>query len=99
MTTLHVLSHSPFSDTRLSSCLRVLGNDDALLLTGDAVYALQPQSKPLKALEEKSSTLKLFVLDEDLLARNLQCPSWAKAVDYPAFVELSIHYNKVNSWL
>ncbi|MGO3534092.1 DsrH/TusB family sulfur metabolism protein, partial [Pseudomonas helleri] len=53
MTTLHVLSHSPFSDTRLSSCLRVLGTDDALLLTGDAVYALQPQSSPLKALEEK----------------------------------------------
>ncbi|HCN66558.1 MAG TPA: sulfurtransferase complex subunit TusB [Pseudomonas sp.] len=99
MTTLHVLSHSPFSDTRLNSCLRVLGTDDALLLTGDAVYALQPQSSPLKALEGKNSTLKLFVLEEDLLARHLDCPQWATAVDYPAFVELSIHYDKVNSWL
>ncbi|WP_282364636.1 sulfurtransferase complex subunit TusB [Pseudomonas sp. PS01297] len=99
MTTLHVLSHSPFSDTRLSSCLRVLGTDDALLLTGDAVYALQPQSSPLKALEEKSATLKFYALEEDLLARHLDCPPWATAVDYPAFVELSIHYDKVNSWL
>ncbi|MFP3516576.1 sulfurtransferase complex subunit TusB [Pseudomonas sp. SIMBA_077] len=99
MTTLHVLSHSPFSDTRLSSCLRILGAHDALLLTGDAAYALQPHSIPLKALEEHSATLKLFVLEEDLLARNLTCPTWVTAVDYPAFVELSIHYDKVNSWL
>jgi len=26
-------------------------------------------------------------------------PDWARAIDYPAFVELSIHYDKVNSWL
>ena len=99
MSTLHVLSHSPFSDTRLGSCLRILGTDDALLLCGDAVYALQPHSSILKTLEEKSSTLKLFALEEDLLARNLECPSWATGVDYPGFVELSIHYDKVNSWL
>jgi tRNA 2-thiouridine synthesizing protein B len=37
MATLHVLSHSPFTDSRLSSCLRILGSQDALLLCGDAV--------------------------------------------------------------
>ena len=42
MATLHLLSHSPFSDSRLSSCLRLLGADDGLLLTGDAVYACNP---------------------------------------------------------
>jgi len=26
-------------------------------------------------------------------------PDWAIGVDYPAFVDLSIHYDKVNSWL
>ena len=40
MSTLHVLSHSPFTDTRLSSCLRLLGSADGLLLCGDAAYAL-----------------------------------------------------------
>ncbi len=95
MTTLHVLSHSPFSDTRLGSCLRLLGGEDALLLCGDAVYALQPQSSTLKSLEDKT----VFILEEDLLARNLECPAWATCVDYPAFVELSIQYDKVNSWL
>lgn len=99
MSTLHVLSHSPFSDTRLSSCLRVLGADDAVLLCGDAVYALQPNSAALKALEEKRDTFKLFILEEDLQARNLQCPEWGTVVDYAGFVDLSISYHKVNSWL
>ena len=90
MSTLHVLSHSPFTDSRLGSCLRLLGSEDALLLCGDAVHAVQPRSLPLEALEERS---------EDLQARGLECPTWATSVDYPAFVELSIRYDKVNTWL
>ncbi|MFJ7284682.1 sulfurtransferase complex subunit TusB [Pseudomonas sp. NPDC099000] len=97
MSTLHVLSHSPFGDDRLTSCLRVIGTNDALLLTGDAVYALQPGTAPFNALNARP--LKLFVLAEDAQARALAIPDAAKAIDYPAFVELSIHYDKVNSWL
>lgn len=97
MSTLHVLSHSPFGDDRLTSCLRVIGAGDALLLTGDAAYALQPGTAPFSALNARS--LKLFVLAEDAQARALVVPDWVKAIDYPAFVELSIHYDKVNSWL
>ncbi|MEK1837784.1 sulfurtransferase complex subunit TusB [Pseudomonas sp. NPDC089918] len=97
MSTLHVLSHSPFGDERLSSCLRVIGANDALLLSGDAAYALQPGTAPFGALHARQ--LNLFVLAEDAQARALQVPDWAKAIDYPAFVELSIHYDKVNSWL
>ena len=95
MSTLHVVSHSPFSDTRLGSCLRLLGSEDAVLLCGDGVYALQLQGSALTSLEEKT----VFILEEDLQVRNLKCPTWATGVDYPAFVELSIRYDKVNSWL
>ncbi|EJM79903.1 MULTISPECIES: sulfurtransferase complex subunit TusB [unclassified Pseudomonas] len=97
MSTLHVLSHSPFGDDRLSSCLRLIGANDALLLTGDAVYALQPGTAPFNALITGNPTL--FVLAEDAQARAVEVPDTAKAIDYPAFVELSIHYDKVNSWL
>ncbi|MGV8920201.1 MAG: sulfurtransferase complex subunit TusB [Pseudomonas sp.] len=99
MSTLHVLSHSPFADTRLTSCLRVLGADDAILLSGDAVYALRPDSAPMHALQAKQATFKLFVLEEDLLARDLTLPDWAQSVNYAGFVELSIRYDKVNTWL
>lgn len=97
MSTLHVLSHSPFGDNRLASCLRVLGNQDALLLCGDATYALQPGSPPFERLQ--TAGVKLFVLAEDLQARALDTPDWAEAINYSGFVELSIEHDKVNTWL
>lgn len=99
MSTLHVLSHSPFSDSRLASCLRVLGADDAVLLCGDGAYALSPSTAPWQTLEDQRTSLKLFVLEEDVLARNIQLPDWVTQVDYNGFVELTIRFDKVNSWL
>lgn len=99
MATLHVLSHSPFTDSRLSSCLRLLGPDDGLLLCGDATYALQPGSAQCLALELMPATISLFALDEDLAARALKTRTRVQVVDYPGFVELSCRFAKVNSWL
>jgi tRNA 2-thiouridine synthesizing protein B len=99
MATLHVLSHSPFTDSRLSSCLRVLGSDDAILLCGDATYALRADTAIAQTLSAKASSLKLFVLDEDATARNIVLPDWAEGVDYASFVALSVRYDKVNTWL
>ena len=97
MSTLHVLSHSPFGDDRLTSCLRIIGANDGLLLSGDAVYALQPGTAPFDALNTREPNL--FVLAEDAQARAVSVPGWAASIDYPAFVELSIRYDKVNTWL
>ncbi|MBC3778088.1 MULTISPECIES: sulfurtransferase complex subunit TusB [Pseudomonas] len=97
MSTLHVLSHSPFGDDRLNSCLRVIGSADALLLCGDAAYALQPGTAPFAALQ--ACARKRYVLAEDAQARAIEIPDWAETIDYPAFVALSIHHDKVNSWL
>ena len=99
MATLHLLSHSPFNDSRLDSCLRLLGPDDGLLLSGDAVYALQPGTAQWQALELMPTSVALYALEEDLQARALAAPDRAQAIDYPAFVELCGRYAKVNSWL
>jgi tRNA 2-thiouridine synthesizing protein B len=98
MATLHVLSHSPFTDSRLSSCLRVLGPDDGVLLCGDAAYALGTGAVA-QALRTKSTGLSVYVLDEDAEARGIALPEWAQSVDYAGFVALSVHYDKVNTWL
>ena len=92
MSTLHVVSHSPFSDCRLDSCLRICGAEDAILLCGDGAYGLH-----VPALHTQG--VKVFVLAEDMQARNLPLPDWADSVDYPGFVQLSIDYDKVNTWL
>lgn len=91
MATLHVLSHSPFTDGRLASCLRVLGAEDGVLLCGDAVYAL--------ASDLPLPPARLYALEEDLAARQVHSALPVTAVDYPGFVALSLAYSKVNSWL
>lgn len=96
MSTLHVISHSPFGDDRLASCLRLLGPEDGLLLCGDAVYALNPGTATIAGLTTLGP--RLYALEEDLLARAI-ADSPASAVDYPGFVALSLDYDKVNSWL
>lgn len=99
MATLHVLSHSPFADTRLTNCLKVLGPGDGVLLTGDAVYALAPGTVLQPQLAEQASGGALFALAEDLAARNLPAPVGVEAVDYAGFVELTIRFDRVNTWL
>lgn len=99
MATLHVLSHSPFSDSRLNSCLRLLGINDALLLCGDAVYALQAGTVQRQALELMPDSIGLFALEEDIQARAIEPPTRAQLADYPAFVALSCRFDKVNTWL
>lgn len=98
MPTLHVLSHSPFNDDRLDSCLRLLGSDDALLLCGDAVYALREGGDPQAKLIRANLSHRLFALEEDLKARAIDSPLM-QSVDYQAFVELTLRFDKVNSWL
>lgn len=100
MTTLHLLAHSPFTDSRLSSCLRLLNLHDGVLLSGDAVYALQAGTAQRQALELMPDGIALFALDEDLQARAISdLPARVRRLDYPAFVELTLRYAKVNSWL
>ena len=99
MATLHMLSHSPFSDSRLVSCLRLLGAGDGLLLTGDATYALQPGSAQLQALGLMPDSIALYALQEDVQARAINAPARVQVVDYPAFVTLCTTFSKVNTWL
>lgn len=99
MSTLHILAHSPFADSRLASCLRLLNGNDGVLLCGDAVYALQDGTRISQALELMPPSIGLYVLQEDVQARALQMPERVQCIDYPQFVALTLHFAKVNSWL
>lgn len=100
MATLHLLSHSPFADGRLHSCLSLLGAGDALLLTGDASYALRAGTAPCTALQQLAEDVAVYALEEDVLARVLDpLPPRVRQLDYAGFVELTCRYERVNSWL
>lgn len=100
MATLHILSHSPFTDSRLTSCLRLLTPGDGLLLTGEAVQAARPGTTPRQSLEALPEGIGLYALKEDLHARGIdQPPARLETVDHPRFVELCVQYQRTNSWL
>ncbi|WP_313038110.1 sulfurtransferase complex subunit TusB [Stutzerimonas nitrititolerans] len=100
MATLHLLSHSPFADSRLASCLQLLAAEDALLLTGDAVYALQAGTAQRQALESMPASIALYALEEDIRARALSAlPERLKVIDYAGFVEQCCRYDRTNAWL
>lgn len=98
MSTLHLLNESPFIGSSLTTALLFAKIDDGLLLTGDAVYALQKDTIPYQLL--KKSNLTLHVLKEDLIARNLtNTLANVKIINYNEFVELCIFHDKVVTWL
>lgn len=96
MATLHIVSRSPWAASDLQSALRFIGTDDALLLCGDAVYALTDTDCRTALHKHTNST---FALDEDLLARQITATDNCLVVDYAAMVDLSIRFDRVNNWL
>lgn len=99
MSILHILNESPFITNQLEKALLFINKQDAMLLTGDAVYALQVSTKPYQQLKQIEG-IKLFALEEDVIARSLQISSTdVTLINYPTFVVLCTQYSKVTSWL
>lgn len=98
---LHILRHSPHSNNRFASCLRVLASEQGLLLMEDAVYALLPESQPASSLKLLPAAVQLYLLEADLLARGLAAddlPERVQIIDYRGMVALCAKYPKVVSW-
>lgn len=98
---LHILRHSPHRDDRLSSCLRVMGPEQSLLLIEDAVYALLPDSRLSASLKLLPGSVRLFALTEDLHARGMaldDLPWRVQLTDHAGVVQLCCEHSRVVSW-
>jgi tRNA 2-thiouridine synthesizing protein B len=103
--TLHLINKSPAKSSAFNECLSVLevsnNSSNAILLIEDAVYTSVNRSAHA-ALQEKIKDLdlKCFLLKEDLLMRGLnsELAEGFSIIDYAGFVQLSIDYEKVQSW-
>ena len=89
---LHVVSQSPFSDTRLKSCLELMQADDQLLLLQDAVIAATT-SHWIQQLQGK----EIYVSQEDLTARGLTAKIGIP-IDMTGYVALVVKYNSPLCW-
>ncbi|WP_133469560.1 sulfurtransferase complex subunit TusB [Paraglaciecola marina] len=92
---LHKLTTSPFKDLNLQNCLQRLADNDGILLSQDAVYAVMHQD-----ISHKLSQLsgKVFMLKEDAEARGVLVNEYIQTINYGGFVELTLKFNKVVSW-
>lgn len=98
---LHILRHSPHTESRFASCLRAISSGQSLLLIEDAVYGLLPRTTARNALEYLPGTVSLYALDTDLQARGLaldDLPSRVTIINYSMMVELCIEHEKALSW-
>ena len=92
MAILHRLTASPTIGKGLDTVVQRCAENDAVLLTQDAVFWL---SKP----ELRDIGPKVYVLLEDRLARGLPaCTDSMSEVDFAGFVELAAKYDKMISW-
>lgn len=98
MTTLHIVSASPSASNALQRALSLAGNNDAVLLIENAVYAAS-DTEYYRQLLSTAAGVKFFVLTEDLSARAvstvLEC---CTPVSYGGFVELVCQYSNSVSW-
>ncbi len=98
---LYSLSKIP-SDDLLQQCINIimLQKNAELLLYQDAVYLAINKTKHGKQINELANTHKIFVLEDDHIARGLQNKLLNNIIiiNYPQFVELTIQHNKIISW-
>ncbi len=109
MAILHLL-HQPFSVQQFTRELeRYVNPGDKVLLLNDAVFSLPELQavilKPIDRQESPTATLnwtdfELLAIDEQLTARGLQnyLGDQVYAIDYQAFVQLSVDCEKTISW-
>lgn len=93
---LHKISHSPFESQALRQCLTRMHREDAVLLTEDAVYALQAADLTELKLQEVAN---LYALEDDIKARGVESPLMnCKHVSYHDMVVLCLDYSHVIAW-
>lgn len=102
MSLLHIVNKSPFERNALQSCLRLAGDDHAVLLIEDAVVAALSGSEPAAHLNDSTKRLSVYALGPDLDARGLprdRVIDDIEIIDYERFVALCCEHDSVQSWL
>ncbi len=91
---LHCLSAAPGSET-FSRCLRIANSGDAVLLMGDACYAVLSDSDYASALSNCAASVS--VLAVDAAARGLSGEA-IQTTDSEGFVALTEAHQKQLAW-
>ena len=94
---LHTIN-AGFLNTAFTDCLRIAGPGDAILLTGDAVYAALDHTEACTALKKHAA--EVFVLESDAHAAGIleRMSQELMSVDFDGFVSLSERFPRQMAW-
>ena len=92
---LHTINAAPGS-AAFNDCLRVAAPEDAIVLLGNAVYAVLEIHGAREQL--LSSGAAVYVLAEHAAAAGLGACEAIAAIDMDRFVALSEHYPRQQAW-
>lgn len=101
MPILHSVNKSPYTQNTLQQCLDVIGDNHALILIEDGVYAALKNSPSSSNLEKiYAQGTKVYALDTDINMRGLNgdLSTHITTVSMNDFVNLCCQYSSVQSW-
>lgn len=100
MAILHTVNKSPLTHNVLNNCFRLATLNDGILLIEDGVYGAINNSLFTPTLELALNQFNIYVLHPDLAARGIlgQVHPKVVMVDYAGFVDLTVRYDKIQTW-
>jgi tRNA 2-thiouridine synthesizing protein B len=99
VSTLHIVSSSPFTSNALDHAFEYASNTDAILLIENAIYAASNVDSNVNRLLSALPGVRFFVLQDDVSARGVLTPLQDfKTVSYAEFVALVCQYHNSVSW-
>jgi tRNA 2-thiouridine synthesizing protein B len=97
---LHTVNKSPFTQDTLRSCLRVISEEDSVVLIEDGVYAALEDTHVSELIRDALQKVAIYSLLPDLKARGIEdrIIAGVQLIDYDDFVGLTEKHSVVQSW-
>lgn len=96
--TLHIVSASPFATAALADCLRVLQDDDSVLLIENGVWAINGGHTWQRQLEVLCEHHHVYALAEDSALRGIHVLPPFELIDYERMVAITCEHARSISW-
>lgn len=98
MTTLHLIRTSDFTSNHFNSALKVMNENDGLILLDDACYNLNHRLIHNDIIQQCIDKKRFYVVNEHCKARAISIDDKYQRIQLSALIELSFQYNKVLTW-
>jgi tRNA 2-thiouridine synthesizing protein B len=96
---LHTVNKSPFQNSALENCLRLLREGDVILLLEDGVYAASAGTVKSSLIEQAIKRHAVYAIEADVKARGLDnLIQGIRIASYGDYVDL-VEKHPVHAWL